>query len=141
MNATQIHLVQTAFHNHVAPLGDNAAAVFYQNVFALDPSLRPLFKEDMTVQRHMLVQMLAFVVNGLGTPEHIIDAVGQLGQRHAGYGVQPEHYRTVGQALLQTLETAIGPAYTPEVREAWTAAYTLLASVMQAEATQKKRAR
>lgn len=133
MNATQIHVLQNTFNAHVAPLGDNAAAVFYQNLFALDPSLRPLFKEDMTVQRHMLVQMLAFVVNGLGTPEHIIDAVGQLGRRHAGYGVQPEHYRTVGQALLQTIETAIGPAYTPEVHEAWTAAYTLLVSVMQEE--------
>jgi hemoglobin-like flavoprotein len=71
------------------------------------------------------------VVDGLDTPGTILDAVRRLGERHAGYGVQPEHYDTVGEALLQTLQIAIGPAFKPQVREAWTAAYALLASVMQ----------
>ena len=131
MNPTQIQLVQMTFNDHVAPLGDAAATVFYQNLFALDPSLRVLFAGDLTAQKHKLLQTLAFAVGGLNAPKGILDAVRQLGQRHIGYGVQAEHYTTVGQALVLTLQTAIGPAFTTEVREAWVAVYTLLASVMQ----------
>ena len=50
----------------------------------------------------------------------------QLGVRHAGYGVQPAHYDTVGAALLDTLQADLGAAFTPELREAWTAMYTSL---------------
>lgn len=131
MNPTQIELVQSTFGNYVVPLGDAAADVFYEKLFALDPSMRALFNGDMAVQGHKLVGMLAVVVNGLHTPETIAGAAQQLGQRHAGYGVQARHYDTVGQVLLQTLQAAIGSAYTPDVHEAWTAAYALLASVMQ----------
>jgi len=45
--------------------------------------------------------------------------------------VRTEHYATVGSALLWTLEQGLGEQFTPEVREAWTAAYGLLAQVMQ----------
>ena len=50
------------------------------------------------------------------------------------YGVQDRHYATVGEALLWTLEQGLGPAFTPEVRLAWTSAYGLLAGAMQAGA-------
>jgi hemoglobin-like flavoprotein len=131
MNTTQIELVQSSFNTSVVPLDDAAAQVFYQNLFALDPSLRAMFKSDMSTQGHKLVQMLALAVNNLHAPEGILDAVRQLGQRHVGYGVQASHYDTVGQALLQTLQIAIGPAFTAEVREAWVAAYAMLTGVMQ----------
>jgi hemoglobin-like flavoprotein len=37
----------------------------------------------------------------------------------------------VGQALLSTLETGLGSGFTPEVREAWTEVYGVLAATMQ----------
>jgi hemoglobin-like flavoprotein len=57
--------------------------------------------------------------------------VQRLGARHTGYGVQPQHYQTVGAAILWTLAQGLGDAFTPEVEEAWTAVYTLLAETMQ----------
>lgn len=63
-------------------------------------------------------------------------SVQQLGRNHVGYGVVPEHYDTVGAALVWTLEQGLGEAFTPEVKEAWIAVYTLLASVMK-DATAK----
>jgi hemoglobin-like flavoprotein len=53
-----------------------------------------------------------------------------LGQRHAGYGVKEQDYETVGQALLWTLEQGLGAGFTPDVREAWTTLYQLVAGVM-----------
>jgi hemoglobin-like flavoprotein len=57
----------------------------------------------------------------------------QLGARHVDYGVLPEHYETVGQALLDTLAQGLGPAFTGEVEEAWREAYMLIADTMQAD--------
>ena len=63
-----------------------------------------------------------------------------LGRRHANYNVRAERYDTVGQALLPTLSQGLGDDFTNEVREAWTAAYTLLATVMIDAAAQAEAA-
>ncbi len=63
--------------------------------------------------------------------ERLVPEVQKLGQRHKGYGVVDENYHTVAQALLWTLEQqGLGDKFTPEVCDAWTVVYTLLASVM-----------
>ena len=72
--------------------------------------------------------MLTVVVNGLSRPQQILGAVEDLGRRHLMYGVRQEHYATVGAALLWTLQTGLGGAIAPEVREAWTWAYLFLSS-------------
>lgn len=50
------------------------------------------------------------------------------------YGVQPQHYDTVGAALLLTLEQGLGAAFTPEVKQAWATVYGVLASTMKSAA-------
>ena len=57
--------------------------------------------------------------------------VEDLGRRHAGYGVSDWHYDTVGAALIWTLEKGLGSAFTPEVKEAWTTVYGVLACTMK----------
>jgi hemoglobin-like flavoprotein len=91
---------------------------------------------DMEAQRKNLMQMLAVVVKGIDHLDTLVPAVEALGRRHAGYGVQPSHYATVGQALLDTLALGLGDAFTPEARAAWTEAYELLAGVMLAAASE-----
>jgi nitric oxide dioxygenase len=66
--------------------------------------------------------------------------VEPLGRRHAGYGVRDEHYTAGGHALLWTLEQGLGDAFTPEVRDAWSAAYGWLAYRMQSAAAQQTQA-
>ena len=46
---------------------------------------------------------------------------------------------TVGTTLLWTLDQGLGDKFTPEVRAAWTAAYGLLADVMQFGALEAER--
>jgi hemoglobin-like flavoprotein len=130
MNEQQIETVQESFE-HVRPIADIAAGLFYERLFTLDPALRPMFKGDLGEQKRKLMTALAFAVAGLDKPERMLPAVRQLGQRHMGYGVQPGHYGTVGAALLWTLAQGLGEQFTPDVEAAWTAAYQLLASTMQ----------
>jgi hemoglobin-like flavoprotein len=106
------------------------AARFYANLFTLDPSLRALFHGDMRGQGEKLISMLQMVVSNLENLERLLPTVRQLGQRHGGYGVKDEHYATVGTALIQALQQASGPAWTPEAHNAWSKAYELLASTM-----------
>lgn len=133
MTPRQIALVQHTF-DAVRPIATEAAAMFYDRLFVLDPTLRQFFRGEMQEQGRKLMQAIALVVQGLRTPEAILPAVTALGARHRGYGVEAEHYGTVGTALLWTLEQGLGSAFTPEVKDAWAAAYTMLAEAMQAPA-------
>ena len=130
MNTKQIELVQSSFAQ-VVPIADDAAALFYNRLFELDPALRPMFRGDMKEQGKKLMSMIAVVVSGLKTLDRIVPGIQALGSRHAAYGVRDEHYDVVGAALLWTLATGLGEAFTDEVREAWTEAYTLLANTMK----------
>lgn len=133
MTPKQIMLIQISFEQ-VLPIADTVAELFYGRLFELDPSLRPLFRGNMAEQGRKLMTTLKLVVNGLPRLEALVPAVQTLGQRHAGYGVKDEHYQTVGAALLWTLEQGLGEAFTPETKEAWVTAYTILAEVMKAAA-------
>jgi hemoglobin-like flavoprotein len=133
MTPDQTEAVKASFAK-VVPIADQAGALFYEKLFALDPALRPLFKGDIKEQRQKLMQMIATAVNGLDDLDTIVPAVQALGARHAGYGVVDAHYDIVAEALLWTLEQGLGPDFTPEVREAWTATYVLLADTMKAAA-------
>lgn len=126
----QIELVQSTWAA-VAPIKDQAAALFYKKLFETNPALQSLFKGDMTEQGRKLMAMIATAVNGLPRIETLVPAVRDLGRRHADYGVREADYGSVAGALLWTLEQGLGPKFTPEVKEAWTLAYTVLATTMQ----------
>jgi hemoglobin-like flavoprotein len=130
MTPRQIDLVQHTFAL-VKPMAAAASEMFYARLFQLDPSLRSMFRNDMSKQGQMLMSMIGAAVAGLRNLESLSPVVRQLGARHVNYGVQPEHYDTVGVALLWTLEQGLGDDFTPEVRDAWAAAYGLLSEVMQ----------
>lgn len=123
-------LVQESFAI-VAPIADDAAALFYRRLFELDPSLQHMFRGDMAEQRRKLMQMLTAAVKGLDRLEQLVPVVQDLGRRHATYGVEERHYDTVGAALLWTLEKGLGKAFTPETKEAWATVYGILATTMQ----------
>jgi methyl-accepting chemotaxis protein len=127
--ARQIELVQASFEK-VAPIAEAAAEMFYSRLFQLDPTIKDLFKGDMKEQGGRLMAMIATAVAGLNDLDKLVPSVKMLGQRHTGYGVVDKHYDTVGEALLWTLEQGLGADFTPDVKEAWTAIYTLLAEVM-----------
>ena len=138
MTPEQVRLVKTSFAA-VVPIADQAGMLFYDRLFSLDPSLRPLFKGEMSEQRQALMRMIAAAVNGLDRLETIVPAVRARGVRHAGYGVVDAHYLIVGEALMWTLQRGLGDGFTPEVAAAWTAAYGVLSGTMQSaarEATQ-----
>jgi hemoglobin-like flavoprotein len=129
MTPRQVELVQGSFAR-VVPIGSQAAALFYGRLFELAPQVQHLFGSDMNEQGRKLMAMLATVVNGLNRLDVIVPAAQKLAHRHVAYGARPEHYPVVGAALIDTLEKGLGADFTPEVREAWIAAFGELSGVM-----------
>jgi hemoglobin-like flavoprotein len=138
MNARQIELVQASWRQ-VAPIAEDAAGLFYTRLFELDPSLKAMFRGDMKEQGRKLMSMIGFAVSSLTRIEGLLPGLRALGERHGTYGVRDEHYATVATALLWTLEKGLGAAFTPEVKQSWVAAYTVLADTMKAAAHAKDR--
>jgi hemoglobin-like flavoprotein len=128
MNPNNVAPVQQSFKK-VAAMGQ--PELFYAELFAIDPSLRQMFKADMSEQRKKLLAALAMVIGSLHAPERIANAAKALATKHVGYGVMPVHYTYVGNALLRTLKKGLREDFTPEVRDAWVEAYGMLARVVK----------
>ena len=106
------------------------ALMFYNRLFRLDPSLRGMFRTDINVQAEKLMAVLAVLIGSLERFDTLRPTLRYMGSCHAGYGVRPEHYSTVGQALLETLEEILGTRFNEAVRVAWTKVLTLVSNEM-----------
>jgi hemoglobin-like flavoprotein len=140
VNSQQILMVQDSFEQ-VKPIARDAAGLFYARLFELDPALKALFRGDLAQQGQMLMAMIGTAVAGLRDLPRLVPTLHALGARHVAYGVRPMHYETVGAALIWTLENGLGDSFKPAVREAWSAAYQLLANTMQEGAAKGERTR
>ncbi len=130
---TEAHvaLVQSSFV-HVLPIVDAAGLLFYERVFTLAPGTRSLFGDDIALQATRTMAAVKTVVDGLDNIEQVAPFLVRLGARHVRYGVLPEHFDVVGAALLWTLEQGLGDLFTADVREAWAAAFSVIAGAMLA---------
>ena len=131
MTPAQKNLVQSTW-SKVVPIADAAAKMFYDRLFEIDPSTKPLFRgTDLAEQRKKLLQVLSAAIAGLDKLEDLVPIVETLGRKHAGYGVKDAHYDSVGAALLWTLQQGLGEAWNAETAAAWTEVYSILAGVMR----------
>jgi hypothetical protein len=54
-------------------MADQAALLFYERLFAIDTTTRPLFRStDLAEQSHKLIQALTLVVRGLNHTEALV---------------------------------------------------------------------
>jgi len=138
MDEQTIRLLQESFAEVMA-IRSEAAALFYERLFAIDPALKPLFQDaDMRSQEMKLMAALALVVGKLRALDEVIPVLEGLAVKHVAYGVEERHYATVGEALVQTLSLAFGARFTPELRTAWLTAYGAISGVMIAAAAKSQ---
>lgn len=130
MTPSQVALVQESF-KHIGRQPHEAGRMFYDELFKLAPELQRLFPPDMS--RHMLkfIQMLSTIVGSLDQIATISEEIVELGRRHMSYDVEDEHYAMLGEALMSTVDRLLGGGLTPAISDAWVAAYSMIARVMQ----------
>ena len=131
MTDEQIELLDTSWER-LGPHATEFADAFYGRLFELDPRLEDLFVlTEMESQGQKLVAMLDQLVKATRDPDRFAGLLGDSGRRHAGYGVVPGHYRTVGEAMLWALDQTPAGPLAPAEREVWAESYTRMAALMQ----------
>ena len=130
MTNKQIDLVKSswAIVATIDPL--TVGGLFYNRLFEIAPQLKHMFRNPMPEQSKKLLAMINYVISKLNKLEDILDEVAKLARRHVSYGVKPDHYTIVGEALLWTLEKGLADKWNSEVKEAWTDCYQILSSAM-----------
>lgn len=130
----EISLIRQSFarlkaeNDTVSPFGD----AFYARVFAHMPEARSLFRADMAGQGMQFLSTLHVLVDHLDDLDRIDRELRTLGEGHAAFGVRPEHYAPMGEALIETMREAFGETFDAETEEAWRRAYTGLSQRMVA---------
>jgi nitric oxide dioxygenase len=120
----------------VPVLAEHGAAIttkFYHDLLEAHPQLKNVFNNTHQATGHqaqaLAGSLYAYAAN--------IDDLGKLSpalelicHKHASLFIRPDQYAIVGKHLLETMKTVLGDAATPEILEAWGAAYWQLANVM-----------
>ncbi|MBD2185431.1 pentapeptide repeat-containing protein [Planktothrix sp. FACHB-1375] len=128
--ALQVELLESSFAK-IKPQAMQFAASFYENLFAANPTVKPLFATtDMQKQQEKLLGALVLVIESLRKPQVLKAVLKDLGARHVAYGAIAESYPLVGAALLQTFEQYLQSDWTEEIKQAWVDAYVVITNVM-----------
>jgi len=137
MTSEQIALIKKSWNafRGVDPI--MVGEVFYSRLFYTSPKFRKMFDRSMTDQYKKLIDMLSLMVARLDKLDEITEDIRKLAIRHASYGVKPEHFNPVGEALLWTLEKGLGNDWNPEVKKAWSACYAMISESMIAAGKKK----
>ncbi len=113
--------------------GETITRMFYGNMFAAHPELYNLFnpanQRDGGQAKSLAASVLAYATH-IDHPERLGSLVERVSNKHGSLQVKPEHYPIVGKYLLGAIQEVLGPAATPEILEAWGAAYGQLAGLM-----------
>jgi len=129
MTPEQITLVQSSFER-LGPDLPAMTALFYQELFQRDPSLRRLFTTDMGEQRVKFAQKLTEIVRTIPRLGELLSHTRALGARHVGYGVRAADYQTVGDSLIAALAGVLAEEFAAATREDWVLALNIVAETM-----------
>ena len=113
--------------------------LFYERLFEVAASTKPLFKNDMQVQGKALVKMISAALGLLNDNVQLTDALQGLARGHAAKGVVSSQYGIVGETLLWTLERVLGEAFTDEVKGAWLRIYCFMLKVILPAAVEEEK--
>ncbi|MFC9558262.1 globin domain-containing protein [Agromyces sp. NPDC056965] len=109
---------------------------FYRRLFAAHPELLDgMFSRanqgNGTQQQALAGSIAAFAAHLLANPETLPEAVlSRIAHKHAALGIPESGYPIVYEHLFAAIAEDLGDAVTPEVAEAWTEVYWLMADAL-----------
>jgi nitric oxide dioxygenase len=106
---------------------------FYNRMFTHNPELKHVFnmgnQQNGKQQTALAMAVLAYAEH-IENPAVLMPVLDSIGHKHTSLNIRPEHYIIVGKHLLAAISEVLGDAATPELIDAWTAAYQQLAAIM-----------
>lgn len=118
----------------------------FHKFFELAPEALPIFafgrdsnlEEDFYLSSKLIHHAKLYIVAldkaiGLLGPnfELLREILMDLGDKHRRFGVSPELFKPMGQAIIETLEELLGEKkFTPAIKASWTECFQLLSDGM-----------
>ncbi|MCU7557560.1 globin domain-containing protein [Macrococcus capreoli] len=112
--------------------GEAITSAFYKHMFAEHPELLNVFNktnQKLGRQQTALAQTVIAAAKHIDHLEAIIPNVNQIAHKHRALEIKPEHYPIVGENLIWAIQHVLGDAATPEIVDAWTQTYGVIADV------------
>lgn len=112
--------------------GDAITTAFYKHMFEEHPELLNVFNktnQKLGRQQTALAQTVIAAAKHIDHLEAIIPNVNQIAHKHRALEIKPEHYPIVGENLIWAIQHVLGDAATPEIVDAWTKTYGVIADV------------
>lgn len=131
VSETDLRLIQESLPR-VRERLEPASMAFYENLFAIAPDMRPLFRGDINDQGMRFMSTLATIAEMLDEPDALDRQLDGLARAHATLGVRERHFAPMGAALMVTLGETLGPEFTDDLQAAWRSAYDHISREMVA---------
>jgi nitric oxide dioxygenase len=128
LSAEDLARLRASF-DRIWPVSPGMSTLFYQRLFEIAPDVQPLFHFPMDEQRRKFIATLAIIVSNLDSATALA-AAATLARQHVAYGVRADHYPVVGEALLWSLEQALGDRWTTDDAASWSKAYAVVSDHM-----------
>lgn len=112
--------------------GKTITTTFYADMLTAHPELKNTFSlrnQQTGAQQQALANSVIAYAEYIEDLPRIRHAVERIAQKHISLFIQPEQYQIVGKYLTGAIVKVLGSAVTPEVADAWLAAYAQLADV------------
>lgn len=107
---------------------------FYDRLFAQHPEVIPMFYRNRPgAQRKLFAQKLVMIVDHVEDPEWLARELYEVAASHAKYGVTPDMYAWVGEALIETLGEACAADWSPAAEQAWKSGYARIVQAVLAQ--------
>jgi len=113
--------------------GVTITRTFYRNMFDAHPELKNLFNmgnQASGVQQQSLASAVFAYAANIDNASVLAPVVSRILHKHVSVGITAEHYPIVGRHLLGAIQEVLGDAATPPLLDAWSEAYTELATAL-----------
>ncbi|CAI8726547.1 NO-inducible flavohemoprotein [Pseudomonas sp. IT-P176] len=114
--------------------GEALITHFYRMMLSEYPQVRPLFNQAHQAsgdQPRALANGVLMYARHIDQLDQLGDLVAKIINKHVALQILPEHYPIVGSCLLRAISEVLGDEIaTPEVMNAWGAAYGQLAEIL-----------
>ncbi|MFJ7140585.1 MAG: NO-inducible flavohemoprotein [Pseudomonas protegens] len=114
--------------------GEALITHFYRMMLSEYPEVRPLFNQAHQAsgdQPRALANGVLMYARHIDQLDQLGDLVAKIINKHVALQILPEHYPIVGTCLLRAISEVLGSEIaTPEVINAWGAAYNQLADIL-----------
>lgn len=127
---------QIAIVKSTAPIikehGKAITTTFYKQLLSSHPELMTYFalrNQQTGAQQAALADAVYAYSAYVDDLAKLSKAVERIAHKHSSLFIKAEHYPIVGEFLVSAFATVLGGALTPEIKDAWVAAYGQLAEI------------